>query len=628
MNDNYTKILLNHLEPTYNKLTLIGSVVVGLTAVLVFVENGLSNLFFYLDVILALFLFIMYFFRDKIQIRDKIIIILFLVLMLGSMQVFYGGLLETGVLLFFLSSVLGIIFLNRIFGLFTIIYSSVFLFLVTYLLSIGVIKFDNGYLNNDSNFWLIYSVTFLITALVLLMSVFTMKKHLAGYLENIELGYKELERTKKELEEQYYQIKEKNEINYVLAYKDKLTGINNRYALKNFVKEDLENAGLSNDRYLLVLDLADLKNINAIFGWSTGDEILKTLTQGLKKYFEKDIIGRTGDKEFGIFTTSIDLETLLEDIENLKDFIIQNIDFMNIKSNLHLFIGYSRYFEDGYDFDELYQTATVAVKYAKDHQYLQPIRYDSNIFVELSEIDSLRKDVERGIMNEEFFVQYQQKVNAKTLKVVGVEALARWTSPKRGFVPPNVFIPIIDNSNLIIPFSEMIIQRIFKDFKRIIELYGKITVSINISPIHLIYKDFATFMMNQCSLYSIPPEQIELEITENIMVQEFATVDLVIKQLRNTGFKIALDDFGTGYSSLKYLEKIHIDVLKIDKSFIQSIDTNSKTRVLVESIINIGKANMLEIVAEGVETKDQFEILKEIDCDLIQGYYFSRPTSI
>lgn len=239
------------------------------------------------------------------------------------------------------------------------------------------------------------------------------------------------------------------------------------------------------------------------------------------------------------------------------------------------------------------------------------------------EIESdLRKALDRG----EFYLLYQPQVNSKTGRVEAVEALIRWNHPERGVIPPNCFIPIAEDTGLIVPIGEWVLRTACKQNKEWQDKgYKPIRVSVNISPIQLRQWDFVNLLERILEEVQLDPSYLELEITENSLMESMEENIEILDRLRQMGVRIALDDFGTGYSSLNYLQQLPINNMKIDKSFVQDIANDRNKSYIAESIIQLAHRLNLEVIAEGVETEEQLRILVNKNCDIIQGFIFSEP---
>lgn len=238
----------------------------------------------------------------------------------------------------------------------------------------------------------------------------------------------------------------------------------------------------------------------------------------------------------------------------------------------------------------------------------------------------LEAELRKAIQANDFSVHYQPKVSLETKTIIGVEALVRWENDQVGTVSPAEFIPLAEETGLIIPLSELIIKKVCLDILewRTLDI-SNISVSINIASIHFQQDNFIERINNLVMQYNCSPQQLELELTERTIMKDSNNIISKLIKLKSNGFKISIDDFGTGYSSLSYLNQFPINYLKIDRSFIQHITTLKDKQAIVESIILMSHRLNIKVVAEGVETKEQVEILREMNCDIIQGYYYSKP---
>ncbi|HEY5525576.1 MAG TPA: EAL domain-containing protein, partial [Clostridium sp.] len=305
---------------------------------------------------------------------------------------------------------------------------------------------------------------------------------------------------------------------------------------------------------------------------------------------------------------------------------LKKIDF-NQKFYFH--ISYSTYPDHGFDFESCYKKATVALKIAKENSATTIYKFEQSMAESLDYEAKIINYIEEAIIDDEFEVYYQNKVSIIQKKVVGVEALARWNCKQLGFVSPVVFIPVIDKANMTARFSKMIIEKVLRDYPALEKKFEKgITVSINISPLFFFAKDFTDTIITAVKNSGINPNKIILEITEDIFINDFITIQKIIAELKRFGLKISLDDFGTGYSSLTYVKDIDFDEIKVDKSFIQGLLTDERVFSLLKAIDQIAKAYNYSVVAEGVETKEQLDMVSEAGFGIIQGFIYSKPEPI
>lgn len=415
-------------------------------------------------------------------------------------------------------------------------------------------------------------------------------------------------------------------INY-LTFNDEVTGIpNRRYFVKEVVKRIKNNP---NEKIALIfIDLDNFKYINDTYGHDSGDELLCEFSRIIfNMNIENSFLARYGGDEFILVKYGLHEK---KQVINLLDDIIKKLSKPIIINNKEIFIslsiGISIYPIDGREIGILLKRADMAMYLAKINGKNRYEFFDLRILEVLNREFEIEKGLRVAIDNEEIKVVYQPKVMINTMEVIGFEALVRWNSKKFGVVSPNEFIPIAENSGLIISIGRFIIDECFKRCKELtLKTNRKFKVSINLSEVQIREEEIVSFVRETLEKYDLDADYIEFEITENIIMKSAEKNIRTLEKLKDLGISLALDDFGTGYSSLNYLRTLPIDVLKIDKSFIDGILIENKSEYIINSIVELSHCLNLSVVAEGVETKEQFEYLKNISCDIIQGYYFSKP---
>jgi len=373
-----------------------------------------------------------------------------------------------------------------------------------------------------------------------------------------------------------------------------------------------------------------LKLLNSINSIEFGDEVLIRIAEILRSIYETDgAVARVSGGEFVLWIENVLIEDIDKHIKDLLKVLDQQLRSYGIDQKIELYMSYAASHDIDETVERCYQKATLALGYAKSLKCLTVTSYNEEM-EKKAKYDILIGDmVSEAIKEWEFKVVYQTKIDVATGKIFGVEALARWESKILGKIPPNIFIPIIEKNNMSVNFGNKMIEMVLNDMSNLQKKYGEqIVVSINISPSHFITKGFKEQIIQEVTRRNISPNQILLEMTEEIMIAGFDIAEGVIMPLREFGIGISLDDFGTGYSSLSYFAKMDFNELKIDKSFIDQIHETNKIRALIKSIIQLAELYGVDVVAEGVETKEQLDILVDLGCHLIQGYYFSKPESI
>lgn len=416
------------------------------------------------------------------------------------------------------------------------------------------------------------------------------------------------------------------EINY-LSFNDEVTGIPNR---RYFVREVTKRIRhYKNEKMAFIfIDLDNFKYINDTYGHDAGDLLLIEFTKIIKNMkIEDSLFARYGGDEFVIVQYNLQEK---HQIKSILDNIIKKLSNPIIINDKEVFctlsIGVSIYPIDGKDMAILLKRADMAMYLAKVNGKNRYEFFDIGILEILNREFDIEKGLRVAIDRNEIQLLYQPKVNVSTGEIVGFESLVRWHSKELGEVSPSEFIPIAENSGLIIPIGEYIIEESFKKCKELAENTSKtFKMAINLSEVQIRDEEIVSFVNDTLKKYDLDAKYIEFEITESIIMKSAEKNIKTLEKLKKLGVTLALDDFGTGYSSLSYLRTLPIDVLKIDKSFIDGILIEQKSEYIINSIVDLSHYLNLLVVAEGVENKNQLDYLKKISCDVIQGYYFSKP---
>ncbi|MBW9151529.1 EAL domain-containing protein [Clostridium estertheticum] len=414
-----------------------------------------------------------------------------------------------------------------------------------------------------------------------------------------------------------------------LAYYDFLTGLPNRTLFIDRLNQEIFNADLSKSFLgVLFLDLDSFKRINDTMGHAKGDEILKMVSKRLTNtMLESDTVCRVGGDEFLILIQDIKndeeikavAEKILTDLK--KPFIIDNTDLYITTS-----IGGSIYPIDGSDVETLIKNADIAMYKAKEKGRNKFELCTEIIKESLVEEMKLTKSLFGAIERNELELFYQPQISLITGKIIGLEALIRWNNTELGRVNPIDFIHIAEKTGLILPIGEWVLKtacrqnKEWKD-KGILNVPIAVNISVNQFQNTKIIEDIITILKET----GLDPNDLEIEITENIIMKETEYIIESLKQLKQLGVKIAIDDFGTEYSSLNYIKQLPVDKIKIDISFVRGININNKDEAIIKVIIALAKNLELRVIAEGVETREQIEFLKKEGCDEVQGYYYYKP---
>lgn len=410
---------------------------------------------------------------------------------------------------------------------------------------------------------------------------------------------------------------------------DVITKLPSKYYTKECIDEYLIDCKKKHLRgALLIVNVDNFKFVNDSYGHEDGDLLLKKVSIALKRSLNKeDLICRYSGDEFIIFRHDIHS---IKEAEKLADKIKMAFDppfsLKGRKIYITASIGIALAPDNGNDFNVLFKNADTAMNRAKSNGKDGFEFFDNSISTELNRIYAIEKGLRTAITDKEFYVVFQPKVVLEDSRVNGFEALLRWNSKELGLVGPTEFIPIAESTRLIVAIGRFVLEEVFKQIKVLLNEGNKnFKVAVNFSEVQFshgtIIKDFDELI----NKYDVSPEYIEVEITESMLMKTCDDNIMKLQEIKNIGLSVALDDFGTGYSSLNYLTKLPIDVLKIDRSFVIDLLTNKKSRCIVENIIQLSHELGIDVVAEGVEEIEQVEYLKDILCDVVQGYYFSKP---
>ncbi len=410
-----------------------------------------------------------------------------------------------------------------------------------------------------------------------------------------------------------------------LAYNDQLTGLKNRFSLQERLDQLISENCFG--RYaLLYIDIDNFKYVNDTMGHRFGDILLMKVSERLLNSSDSSTsVYRIGGDEFIILIENYERKEYVEKaaVRVLKAFKpLFEVENINIFTTIS--IGVSTYPEHGKDIDSLLKNADIALYKAKETGRNRIVFYNDPMNKELSERVRIEKSLRTALEKDEFELYYQPQLDIRTGAISGFEALIRWKSSELGFVPPNQFIGVAEATHMIIPIGEWVVKTACQFLNNLERLgYTGLSMSVNVSMLQLLQDDFVDMVMDSIDKLHLNPRQIELEITESILMESYEVIAGKLKVLRAKGVQIALDDFGKGYSSLNYLKLLPITTLKIDKSFIDTISSKGKT--LTDLIVKMGRSMDLCVVAEGVETQEQLDFLVRHKCNKIQGYLFSKP---
>ncbi|WP_238883446.1 GGDEF and EAL domain-containing protein [Clostridium sp. YIM B02551] len=413
-----------------------------------------------------------------------------------------------------------------------------------------------------------------------------------------------------------------------LVYYDQLTGTIIRTAFMDKLKISIEEAkkeGLMLS--VLFLDVDNFKTVNDMYGHNIGDLFLKKIATRIKSCIRNiDILCRIGGDEFAILLPHINGINEADEIaQRILDSFNYTLIVKRYKLSSSISIGIAVYPDNGRNGKVLLEKADIAMYKAKEEGKNNLRHFNNYMMKEIGFRNNIGSDLKDAIDNGELFLCYQPIIDARTKRVVRMEALIRWKHLKKGIISPVDFIPVAEETKLIIPIGEWVLKSALKQLKEWHEAgFKDFRLSVNASVVQLQKPDFAKDVSKLLEEEGISAKYIELEITESALIDSVYNLSNNLKLLREQGIKVSIDDFGTGYNSLKYIQKFNVDCIKIDRTFVSNVN-DERNKIIISHIISLGHSIDAEIIAEGVETKEQYEYLKEQCCDTIQGYYFSKP---
>ena len=414
-----------------------------------------------------------------------------------------------------------------------------------------------------------------------------------------------------------------------MAHHDALTGLPNRALFRDRLTHAMAQA----DRYhqilaVLFLDLDRFKAINDTLGHNVGDELLKLTAERLRSCIRDcDTVARLGGDEFTIIVDDIvEIQDAAVVAQKILDTISQPFNLHGHEVFISVSIGLTLYPNDDENADNLLRNADSAMYRAKEYGRNNFQFYVADMNVKARERLMLESQLRRALDRNEFTLYYQPRVNLFSGRVIGAEALLRWRHPDMGLVPPAQFIPILEDTGMIIPVGEWVLHQASQQ-NRIWQDLGlpRIRMAVNLSVRQFVQKELAGSILAILERVGLSPEYLELEITEDLLLEHNQTNIITLTKLRNQGIHISIDDFGTGYSSLSYLKRLPIDTLKIDQSFLRDIENDPDNKAITSAIIAMAGSLHLNVLAEGVETEEQLAFLRAQGCNEIQGFSFSQP---
>jgi len=410
----------------------------------------------------------------------------------------------------------------------------------------------------------------------------------------------------------------------VAARTDGMTGLKNRTGFNELLESpEFQAACKAGELAVIYLDINGFKAVNDSIGHHGGDELVKALTARLRSVLPPEaVFARIGGDEFAI---ALNGKAVRDTAAGAASAVVHSLDqpftIHGFEFHVTVAVGYAVAGGTGLTPGEIVRRADIAMYHAKNGAEREAVAYHSTMetgALEKKQVEiALRRAVEEGDLK----VHYQPVVRATDLSIVGVEALLRWTSKEFGTISPSLFIPVAEETGLIHDIGRFVVDRAAQDLLK----WPGLKMAINISPVQLRDPNFADDILGIVDRYGLSPHQFELELTEGILVNNPTIAKRKLGHLKNIGFILSLDDFGTGFSSIGYLRQFPFDILKVDRSFVRDLGINSTANALIQSLVSLGDAMDLSVIAEGIENEDQLKLLRLVQCEYVQGFLISRP---
>jgi diguanylate cyclase (GGDEF)-like protein len=437
------------------------------------------------------------------------------------------------------------------------------------------------------------------------------------------------------------QLKQAEEEIRLLAFYDSLTGLANRSLFMDRLEQTLALARRTRQKFaLLFLDLDQFKMINDTLGHHVGDLLLKQVGARLKSNIrDSDTVSMLGSDQTGSVIARLGGDEFTVLLSNIKDpqaaakiatrLIHEVADTYHLDGHdvaMTTSIGISLFPEDGTEASVLLKNADSAMYHAKNNGRNGYQFYTESLNRAVIERFSIERDLQKALENEEFTLFYQPRIDLASRKIVGAEALIRWNHPIKGMITPDKFIPIAEESGQILDINRWVLQTACRQKDEWLAAgLRPINVAVNLSGYKLSNQNIIQTIKEALGTINDGHQRLEIEITENVLMQDTKETVSTLQQIKALKLRIALDDFGTGYSSLSYLTSFPVDIIKIDRSFVMGCTTEPKNLIIIKAIIAMGHSMDKQIVAEGIETEEQFALMKELGCDEGQGYLFKHP---
>lgn len=414
-----------------------------------------------------------------------------------------------------------------------------------------------------------------------------------------------------------------------MAHFDEMTRLANRRLFSDRLKMAVRYAQETDGQLaVIVIDIDVFKSINDRFGHTGGDEVLRTLAGRLSKLLSPaDTAARRGGDEFALLLNDIDEKHLLERLDYVRQLVGSPVLVAHTEVRLTASIGAAMYPRDGKTVEDLINSAETAMQQAKLDGRNNYRLFSSELHDQHQQRHLISNYLHQAVANQELRLVYQPKLDLDSQRIIGVEALLRWTNAELGAVSPEQFIPLAEDSGVIYEISDWVLEEATRQARRWVDKGMPLSVAVNLSARQFHRGDVVADVSDAVHQFHLDPQWLSVELTETSFLNSAEATLKALQELRARGVAVSIDDFGTGYSSLSYIRTLSLDHLKIDKSFIASIDQSERDRQLVSAMIAMSQALGLTVIAEGVETLQQLKILSDLGCDQVQGYFISRPKS-
>ena len=409
-----------------------------------------------------------------------------------------------------------------------------------------------------------------------------------------------------------------------MAINDALTGLLNRAGFENELQARFRatRAGRTQIGFCAI-DLNRFKEVNDVHGHKAGDSVLALLAERMRNAMGPgDMVARIGGDEFVVVTTFADHGQLTALADRLDEALKKPADFPHFSARVGASIGVAVYPRDAKDAETLANNADLAMYRAKSNGSLAPCYYDSELDEAIREHRELANDLRMAIDRNELEMHYQLQASVVTREITGYEALLRWTHPQRGPIPPAVFIPIAEANGLILALGEWVLRRACTDA---VGWDHESKVAVNVSPLQLAHVDLPQLFHQIMLETGLPPRRLEIELTESAIMDDRERALHVLRQIKAMGVGVALDDFGTGYSSLETLRAFPFDKIKLDRFFVSELEGSPQATAIIRAVLALGRSLSIPILAEGIETQDQLDVLIREGCDEVQGFLLGYP---